>query len=279
MQAIVPGSPMRGYPRNRLTIRPADEVVVTRTTPSRGFTISYEDAGQGPTIVLIPGLTMSAADWRDAGYVDQLAVSHRVLSVDPLGNGLSDKPHDPDAYAYPGVAADVLAVMDSAGVDRATVWGYSRGAALALALATEFRDRTASVILSGGGDLTKDVPKGSPQSAQSAQLSRGDWETIWGKFDFSEADRRYDVEFNDPLALGAIGFGASRSGVAFDPGGIRVPALVYIGGNDEPEEERKTAAALGVECHVLADLDHLQGFSRIDLVMPVVLAFLVPLGL
>jgi len=55
--------------------------------------------------------------------------------------------------------------------------------------------------------------------------------------------------------------------------------FVYIGGNDEPEEERKTAAALGVECHVLADLDHLQGFSRIDLVMPVVLAFLEPLGL
>jgi len=125
---------VRGYPRNRLTERPADEVVVTKTTQSRGFKISYDDAGQGPVIVLIPGLTMSAADWRDAGYVDQLAVSHRVLSVDPLGNGVSDKPHDPGAYAYPAVAADVVAVMDAAGVDRATVWGYSRGAALALAL-------------------------------------------------------------------------------------------------------------------------------------------------
>jgi hypothetical protein len=53
---------MRGYPRNRLTDRPADEVVVTRTTQSRGFKISYDDAGQGPVIVLIPGLTMPAAD-------------------------------------------------------------------------------------------------------------------------------------------------------------------------------------------------------------------------
>ena len=270
---------MRGYPRNRLTDRPADEVVVTRTTQSRGFKISYDDAGQGPVIVLIPGLTMSAADWRDAGYVDQLAVSHRVLSVDPLGNGLSEKPHDPDAYAYPAVAADLVAVMDAAGVDRATVWGYSRGAALALAFTTEFPDRTTSVILSGGGNLTIDVPKGSAQSAGSAALSAGDWEALWSKFDFSEADRRYDMEFNDPRALGAVGFGASRSAVSFNVGRVHVPALVYIGGNDEPEEERRTADALGVELHVLPGLDHLRGFSRIDLVMPVVLAFLEPLGL
>jgi len=270
---------MRGYPRNRLTERPADEVVITKTTQSRGFTISYEDTGEGPAVVLIPGLTMSAADWRDAGYVGQLAVSRRVLNVDPLGNGLSDKPHDPDAYGYPGVAADLVAVMDAAGVHRATVWGYSRGAALALAFATAFPHRTASVILSGGGDLTIDVPKGSAQSAGSAALSVGDWEALWSKFDFSKADRRYDVEFNDPRALGAIGLGASRSGVSFGAGQVRVPALVYIGGNDGPDEERKTADALGVECHVVADLDHLQGFSRIDLVMPIVLGFLEPLGL
>jgi pimeloyl-ACP methyl ester carboxylesterase len=88
---------MRGYPRNRLTDRPADEVVNTKATMSRGYRISYDDAGAGPVILLIPGSTMSAGDWRDAGYVDLLATTHRVLSVDPLGLGLSDKPHDADA--------------------------------------------------------------------------------------------------------------------------------------------------------------------------------------
>ncbi len=96
---------MRGYPRNRLTDRSGTGPVVTKTAQSRGYTISYEDAGVGPVIMLIPGATMSAADWRDAGYVDRLASTHRVLSVDPLGNGQSDKPHDPDAYAWPTVAA------------------------------------------------------------------------------------------------------------------------------------------------------------------------------
>src|SRR4029079_15401531 len=101
--------------------------VVTKTARSRGYAICYEDAGVGQAIVLITGATMSAADWRDAGYVDTLAVDHRVLSIDPLGNGLSDKPRDPDAYGWPDVAADVLAVLDATNVDRAVLWGYSRG--------------------------------------------------------------------------------------------------------------------------------------------------------
>jgi hypothetical protein len=114
---------MRGYPRNRLTDRSGTDPVVMKTAQSRGYTISYEDAGVGSVIVLIPGATMSAADWRDAGYVDRLAPNHRVLSVDPLGNGLSDKPHDADAYGWPAVAADVLAVMDAQ-----TLTGRSCGA-------------------------------------------------------------------------------------------------------------------------------------------------------
>jgi pimeloyl-ACP methyl ester carboxylesterase len=100
---------MRSYPRNRLTDRSGARPVVTKTARSRGYAISYEDAGAGPAVVLIPGWTMSAADWRDAGYTDLLATSRRVLAVDPLGNGLSDRPHDTDAYGWPAVAADVIA--------------------------------------------------------------------------------------------------------------------------------------------------------------------------
>lgn len=274
-------TPMRGYPRNRLTDRSGADPVITRTTSSRGHTISFEDAGVGRAIVLIPGATMSAADWRDAGYVDLLATSRRVLSVDPLGNGLSDKPHDPDAYAWPAVAADVLAVMDAVGVDRAVVWGYSRGMGLAGALAADFPDRVAALILAGGGDLTQEVAKGTAPSPYADAMSRGDFGLSWdgGGFTFSEDDRRYDEEFNDPRALGAMAAGRGRSGVSIDLGRVTAPALAYVGGNDEPDEHRATAEALGVELHVLPGLDHLEEFSRLDLVMPLVLGFLEPLGL
>ena len=53
--------PMPGYPRNRLTDRSGAAPVVTRETLSRGYAISYDEAGSGPAILLIPGsLTRSA---------------------------------------------------------------------------------------------------------------------------------------------------------------------------------------------------------------------------
>jgi len=271
-------SPMRGYPRNRLTDRSGADPVVTKTTQSRGHTISFQDAGAGPAIVLVPGWTMSAADWRDAGYVDRLATSHRVLAVDPLGNGLSDKPHELDAYGWPGVAADIVAAMDAAGVDRATVWGYSRGAALAGAVAAEFPDRVAALILTGGGDLTPAVPGDTPPDAMTEAMFRGDFGPLWDEYHFSEEDRAYDQEVNDPIALGAMSIEDART-CAVGIGRVDAPALVYVGGEDGPEQERKTSDALGVELHVLPGLDHLQAFSRLDLVMPLVLGFLEPLGL
>jgi hypothetical protein len=44
---------VRGYPRNRLTDRSGTGPVVTKTAQSRGYTISCDDAGVGPVIVLI----------------------------------------------------------------------------------------------------------------------------------------------------------------------------------------------------------------------------------
>jgi pimeloyl-ACP methyl ester carboxylesterase len=269
---------MRGYPRNRLTDRSGAGPVVVKTTQSRGHTISFEDAGAGPAIVLIPGWTMSAADWRDAGYIDRLATSHRVLAVDPLGNGLSDKPHTLDAYGWPAVASDVIAVLDATGVDRATVWGYSRGARLAGAVAAEFPERVAALIFTGGGDMTPKVRENSPPDAMTEAMFRGDFGPLWDEYAFSEEDREYDREVNDPIALGAMSIEEDRA-LAIDIGRVSAPALVYVGGNDYPEEERKNSDALDVELQVLPDLDHLEVFSRLDLVMPVVLGFLESRGL
>jgi pimeloyl-ACP methyl ester carboxylesterase len=265
---------MRGYPRNRLTDRSGARPVVTKTARSRGYAISSEDAGAGPAVVLIPGWTMSAADWRDAGYIDLLATSRRVLAVDPLGNGLSDKPHEPDAYGWPAVAADVIAVMDTAGVDRAAVWGYSRGAGLAAAVAAEFPARVAALILAGGGDLTPAAIADTAPSPVIDAMYRGDFGPLWDEYSFSAEDRGYDQEFNDPRALAAMAIAEWRSDFAIDFGRVAVPALVYVGSNDQPDEERMTADALGVELQVLPALDHLEAFSRLDLVMPLVQGFL-----
>jgi len=265
---------MRGYPRNRLIARPSEDRIVTRTTRSRGHTISFEDGGSGLAIVLIPGWTMSAADWRDAGYIDHFASSHRVLAVDPLGNGLSDKPHDPSAYRWPDIAIDVIAVMDAAEVGQAVVWGYSRGAWLAGMVASEFPGRVSGLILMAGGDMSEDLEPGEAPSPVDEAMSRGDFKPLWDKYSFSEEDRLYDAEVNNPIALGAMSIAESRYGVTFHLGRVTAPALVLVGGQNRPVDGRKTADALGCDFHVLPGLDHLATFSRTDLVFPLVDGFL-----
>ena len=270
---------MRGYPRNRLTDRTNAAPVNTKTAESRGYAIRYEDAGAGPTVVLLPGWTMSAGDWRDAGYVDRLATSHRVLNVDPLGNGLSDKPHESVAYRHRDVAADVVAVLDAEGISRAVVWGYSRGAYLALAVCTEFPDRVGGVILAGGADLTEEIaPGGEPKPLDVAMWS-GDFEALWDKYAFSMEDRQYDAEVNDPRALGAMNLALTEFGTSADCSRVTAPALVYCGGEDRPAENRKTAEALRAEFRIMPGLDHLRSFSEVDLVMPMVLGFLESAGM
>jgi pimeloyl-ACP methyl ester carboxylesterase len=255
---------MRGYARNRLTDRTNAAPVNTKTAESRGYAISYEDAGSGPTVVLLPGWTMSAGDWRDAGYVDRLATNHRVLNVDPLGNGLSDKPHQTTAYRHRDVAADVVAVLDAEGISKAAVWGYSRGAYLALAVGTEFPERVGGVVLAGGADLTEEIAPGSTPDPLYA---------------FSKEDRQYDAEVNDPRALGAMNLAGTEFGTSADCGRVTVPALVYCGGEDRPAENRKTADALRAEFRILPGLDHLRTFSEVDLVMPLIFGFLESAGI
>ena len=45
------------------------------------------------------------------------------------------------------MTADLVAVLDAEGVDRATVWGYSRGGWLACNLASRHADRVERIVV------------------------------------------------------------------------------------------------------------------------------------
>ena len=244
-----------------------------RSAKSRGYAISYEDAGAGSPVVLVPGFMQSATDYRQAGYVERLAATWRVLIVDPLGHGQSDKPHEAAAYRAPDVAADVIAVLDAAGLERATLWGYSRGAWLACMAAIEFPQRLTGLILGGAG-LTQAPPTELPPWVDP--LSRGDWRGFWLAFAVPLPDevKRHLEESNDPKALTAERIGRIESAYVFDLARVSVPALVYCGGDDEPDEAVPTARALKTELRVVEGCDHFGGFKAVDSVMPFAIDFL-----
>ena len=247
----------------------------TRRARSRGFGISYEDGGDGFPIVLINGLGGRAGEWRDLGFVDRLVPPYRVLSIDPLGHGASDTPHDWQSYRAPAVAEDIVAAMDDAGVERAAMWGYSRGAWLAAIIAAEHPERVAALI-AGGADLTAPTDPTIPPWTEA--MIRADWEAIFEALGpLSERDRE-EVRRSDPQAVAAADVGSRHSDYVLDVRRIAAPTLLYCGGGDEPEGLEPTAKALSVPVAVIGAGDHFAAFAEVDAIVPIVLAHLEAVG-
>ena len=92
-----------------------------------GVKIRYIDSGKGEPIVLLHGGTSNLESWITSGVVADLEKDFRVIAYDARGAGKSDKPHDPAAYGRQQ-ALDVGRLLDSLGIKRAHIVGFSLGA-------------------------------------------------------------------------------------------------------------------------------------------------------
>lgn len=105
-----------------------------------GVTLHVEDSGQGRPVLLLHGWPDSARVWR---HQVPALVAHgfRVVAPDLPGLGRSDLPGDPAAYRIRTVAGQLVALLDTLGIDRAAVVGHDFGAAVAWVLAMTAPDR------------------------------------------------------------------------------------------------------------------------------------------
>jgi pimeloyl-ACP methyl ester carboxylesterase len=231
-------------------------------TRSRGFMIHYEVTGTGPPLVLVPGTMSSAAQWTLFGYIAELTDEFRAIAVDPLGHGRSDKPHAPDAYAAAEVTADLLAVLDAEGLERATVWGYSRGGWLACLLAAAHPERVERIAIGGFASHAHEaeVPL---LSGWVEHLGRGDWDAFWRTFGVEDrAPLKPIEEENDPQAVAAAVAGSLQPTREVDLRAIQCPSVHYVGGEDWiVDHVRADAAMLDAPFHVLPGRTHLTAFA------------------
>jgi pimeloyl-ACP methyl ester carboxylesterase len=227
--------------------------------------------------VLIHGTTRSGGDWWELGYVGRLLeLGRRVLVVDPLGHGQSDAPGDPSDYRYPDVAFDIAAVMTAVGIERAAIWGYSRGAALGASLAIEAPERVERLVIGGQGGLEQPPP--TTLEAFHRGMLAGDWGAFWATPMAvawnTDADHPYAEANFDIRAFGAAWAGLRLFPYAFRLDAIRCPVLLYQGGDDDPDDAVKTASLLGVEARIIPGRDHNSAMWDIDAVWPAVEPFL-----
>jgi pimeloyl-ACP methyl ester carboxylesterase len=209
--------------------------------------IYYEVEGTGPPLILAHGLSATAEDWRDFGYVAALKDAFTLLLVDARGHGRSEKPHEPESYSRLDRAADFVAVLDAERIERAHVWGYSMGGILAFALMHVAPHRLDRVVIGGASiyppaDPSKGVPVTEILNGGTGRLI--EYLEKDGGFAMSAAQRgRY--ESSDMTAIAALVQGpAPVDNIAEAVKSFRRPCLLYAGSKDPLHPAAKQTAGV-----------------------------------
>jgi aminoacrylate hydrolase len=108
------------------------------------ITLNYEERGQGPAFLFIPGLVGLLNAWEF--QLAEFSKRSRCIAFDHRGTGDSDKPTD--AYDTRLIARDAVALLDRLGVDKAHVAGTSTGGCVLQNLAIDHPDRLGCCIFS-----------------------------------------------------------------------------------------------------------------------------------
>jgi pimeloyl-ACP methyl ester carboxylesterase/predicted glycosyltransferase len=145
-----------------------------------GVRVFYEVYGDGePTILLLPTWSiMHSRFWK--AQIPYLSRRFRVVTFDGRGNGKSDRPSEPEAYAEQEFADDALAVMDATDTDEAVLVALSRGAEWSLLIGANHPERVAGMVFIAPA---LPLPPATPRHAAAEMFSqRRETHTGWEKW-------------------------------------------------------------------------------------------------
>jgi pimeloyl-ACP methyl ester carboxylesterase len=199
-----------------------------------GVNIHYEVHGSGPPLLLTHGYSSTSAMWQ--GQIAALSKQHTLVLWDMRGHGQSDYPSDAAAYSEALTVADMAALLDKIGAERAVVGGLSLGGYMSLAFVRAHPNRVRALLIidTGPGFRKDDARDAWNQRAHETadRLEREGLEVLK-----SASRERSDVVHRDAsgLARAARGMLTQRdAGVIETLPLIKVPSLVVVGADDTP---------------------------------------------
>jgi 3-oxoadipate enol-lactonase len=252
-----------------------------------GVRIYWEQEGAGDPLLLIMGLGYTHDMWYRT--VPVASQHYQTISFDNRGVGRSDVPSGP--YAIATMAADAAAVMDSAEIDRAHVFGISMGGMIAQEFALQYPDRVRSLIL---GCTSHGGPEAVAADAEviSTLMARGTMPAEEGVramvpfiYDPSTPSERIeeDLEIRLRTFPTAEGYFAQVQGIlAFDSRSrlsqLKIPTLVIHGESDRlipPENGRQIARLIdGAKLVMITGASHIFPTDQPDAANEALLGFL-----
>ena len=229
------------------------------TSPD-GVRVHYELDGEGPALVLQHGTGGSLEMWKGRGFVERLRDHYQLVLVDSRGHGESDRPRDRASYALPHRAADLVAILDDAGIERAHYWGYSMGGWIGYGMLRHEPERFDCAILGGFGPVSDPYFGNDPR-----EMARGSVER-------RGVDDPAEVELLTTIFSETASFEGAEDVVR----AVQMPLLLYSGTEDARYASVKAAAELTplASFFELPGLNHGEGGGAVDEVVPRVLDFL-----
>jgi 3-oxoadipate enol-lactonase len=248
----------RGIARALPWRRAASRAPSVRFASNGPVRIAYDVRGRGRPLVLVQGVGIGRWGWDPVA--DRLARRFRVVTIDNRGIGASDTP--PGNYTTRAMAEDVLAVLDHAGIGRASVLGTSLGGMIAQELAIAHPERVDRLVLVAtipGGARSRPMPLGGTYLFAAAPFLTG--EARLRRFvdnALGPATRRRRPEIAERLAAAKLAHpqsepawrGQAAAGMLFNPLGrqrrIDQPTLVVQGTADQVVDPGNAAVLAGL---------------------------------
>ncbi len=132
-----------------------------------GVALNYGEWGTGYPLLLLMGFGDSLAAW--SSQIPAFSAKFRTIALDHRGSGESEAPAD--GYAISQFSDDAVGLLDTLGIERAHVLGYSMGGRVGQDMAARYPDRVSALVLAAS------AAKANPLNIYSLRASAWLYET------------------------------------------------------------------------------------------------------
>ena len=274
-----------------MRLRNSVHVIETRYETAR---IHYMESGKGEPLILVHSAGQSLYTFRRLFY--KLAMYYRVIAVDLVGHGYSDRPDFFD-YTIGDHAESLARFMDSMGIESAHILGFSFGAGYALELAHKHPERVGKIVAICPGGVTSEMPltvrmmeSGLFGGIASRMYNLKSVKKMLNEcvFDHTVINEHDAAEYFKPVADSSSRYAVRRTLAEFDENAlisslreIQAPVLLLWGEDDKwhpaGEVDEYRSSLRSCACTVIRNAGHLVHEEKPDRIAELVRGF-IPAG-
>lgn len=243
-----------------------------------GAKIAYNVYGEGYPLILVHGMGANKELWVDTNWVKKLKDYFTVITIDIRGNGESDKSYDPNFYSVNNILNDIDIIMKECGFKEYNYLGHSYGASIGLQLCKQKRN-IKKIVCGGttfGNKFFKEIVPEWISKYEDYNLIKKN--NTLNNLELSKEDVEWIEKTDFELAIAQFKAWNHWEGVNVKD--IKTSLAMYSGTNDNPHVQ-ENFEAINNQIHknnitlkIFEDLNHTELISKVDIVSPWVLDFL-----